>query len=97
LLLTSNPIGAQEAYRLGLFHELVEFDLVWARAVAMAGHCAAGAPEAIQLTKRLINETMGELLTTQLSAGAAMSATAHTTAAAREGLAAHLENRPPEW
>ena len=97
LLLTSQAIEAEEAYRLGLFHELVEPDLVWARAAAMAEQCAAGAPEAIQLTKRLLNETMGELLTTQLSAGAAMSATAHTTAAAREGLAAYLENRPPEW
>ena len=97
LLLTSHPIEAEEAHRLGLFHELVEPDLVWARAVAIAGQCAAGAPEAIQLTKRLLNETMGELLTTQLSAGAVMSATAHTTTAAQEGLAAHLENRPPEW
>ncbi len=97
LLLTSNPIEAEEAHRLGLFHELVEPDLVWARAAALARQCAAGAPEAIQLTKRLLNETMGERLSTQLSSGAAMSATAHTTDAAREGLAAHLENRPPEW
>lgn len=97
LLLTSDSIGAHEAHRLGLFHELVKPDQVWARAVTMASQCAAGAPEAIQLTKRLLNETIGELLSTQLSAGAAMSATAHTTAAAREGIAAHLENRPPEW
>jgi len=97
LLLTSSPIGADEAYRLGLFHELVEPNQVWASAVAMAGQCAAGAPSAIQLTKRLLNETMGEWLTTQLAVGAAMSATAHTTAAAREGLTAQLENRPPVW
>ncbi|MEM9657163.1 MAG: enoyl-CoA hydratase/isomerase family protein [Planctomycetota bacterium] len=97
LLLTSNPIDATEAHRLGLFHELVDKDQVWARAMAVAEHCAAGAPEAIQLTKRLINETLGENLSTQLSAGAVMSATARTTEAAEEGIAAYLEGREPDW
>jgi len=97
LLLTSETIEAHEAHRLGLFHELVEPDQVWARAAALASQCASGSPEAIQLTKRMINETIGETLSTQLSSGAVMSATAHTTEAAREGLAAHIEKRQPEW
>ncbi len=33
----------------------------------------------------------------QLSIGAAASATARTTEAAAEGLAAFLEKRPPQW
>jgi methylglutaconyl-CoA hydratase len=97
LLLTSTTISAQEALQLGVFHELVEPDKVWARAMQIAQECAAGAPEAIQLTKRLILETLGEQLATQLSAGAVMSATARTTEAAQEGIAAHLEGRPPIW
>jgi methylglutaconyl-CoA hydratase len=97
LLLTSATISAQEALQRGVFHELVEPDKVWARAMQIAGECAAGAPEAIQLTKRLILETVGEQLETQLSAGAAMSATARTTEAAQEGIAAYLEGRPPVW
>lgn len=97
LMLTSTAIDAQEAKQLGLFHELVETDQVWARAVDLARECAAGAPEAIQLTKRLLNETIGEQLAMQISAGAAMSATARTTEAAQEGLAAFIENRPPKW
>jgi hypothetical protein len=36
-------------------------------------------------------------LSTQLSAGAVMAATARTTAAAEEGIAAMLEGRRPEW
>lgn len=97
LLLTSTTIPAQEAHALGIFHELVPPDKVWARAMQIAGECAAGAPEAIQLTKRLLFETVGEQLATQLAAGAVMSATARTTEAAQEGIAAHLEQRPPEW
>ena len=97
LMLTSTAIDAEEARQLGLFHELVEGDQVWARAVELAGQCAAGAPEAIQLTKRMLNEMIGEQLATQLTAGAAMSATARTTESAQEGLAAILENRPPKW
>jgi len=97
LLLTSTTISAQEAHSLGIFHELVQPDQVWARAMQVAQECAAGAPEAIQLTKRLLFETVGEQLATQLAAGAVMSATARTTAAAQEGIAAFLEQRPPEW
>ncbi|HEX4150112.1 MAG TPA: enoyl-CoA hydratase/isomerase family protein, partial [Pirellulales bacterium] len=58
---------------------------------------ARSAPEALQLTKRLLNETIGESLTTLLAAGAAASATARTTEAAAEGLAAFLEKRDPVW
>ena len=57
----------------------------------------AGAPEALLLTKRVLNEKIGEILTTQLAAGAAASATARTTEAAAEGLAAFMEKREPKW
>ena len=54
-------------------------------------------PEALLLTKRMLNETIGEQLPTLLSAGAAVSATSRTTEAAAEGLAAFLEKRQPKW
>jgi methylglutaconyl-CoA hydratase len=97
LLLTGEAIDAAEATRLGLFHAVTAADLVWARAREFALQCAAGAPEAIQLTKRLVNETLGENLATQLTAGAIMTATARTTDAAKDGLAALIEGRRPEW
>ena len=97
LLLTARMIEAGEAHRIGLFHEVVPADLVWARAQEIAGEIAQSAPESIQLTKRLLNETIGEHLETLLTAGAADSATARTTDAAREGLAAFLEKRQPRW
>ncbi len=97
LMFTGAAVGADEAHRLGLFHELTAADTVWARAMELAADCAAGTPEAIQLTKRLLNETLGENLATQLSAGAVMAATARTTEAAQEGLAALLDGRRPQW
>jgi methylglutaconyl-CoA hydratase len=97
LLLTAQPTSAIDAERYGLFHELIGPDQVWARAVQLAGQCAAGAPESLQLTKRLLNETIGESLFSQLATGAAASATARTTEAAAEGLKAFVEKRAPLW
>jgi enoyl-CoA hydratase/carnithine racemase len=97
LLLTGDVVDAESAQRMGIFQELVEHDLLWARAHALAGVVAQSAPESIQLTKRMLNETIGEHLGVWLSAGAAASATARTTEAAVEGLSAFLEKRAPEW
>jgi methylglutaconyl-CoA hydratase len=97
LLLAGQTLDAPEAHRIGVFHEITSHDKVWARAVQLANECAAGSPEAIQLTKRLLNETLGENLGTQLSAGAIMAATAHTTEAAAEGITAAIEGRKPQW
>jgi len=97
LLLSAATIDAAEAKRIGLFHEVVHPDHLWPRAVEVAGQCARCAPEALLLTKQMLNETIGEHLPTLLSAGAAASAAARTTEAAAEGLAAFLEKRPPQW
>ena len=97
LLLTGESLGAEEALRCGLFHEVVRDELVWARAHELAEQCAKSAPEATQLTKRMLNETIGDHLGVLLSAGAAASATARTTEAAAEGLSAFLEKREPQW
>lgn len=97
LLLSASTIDAAEAAKMGLFHELVPADHLWPRAAEIAAECARSAPEALQLTKRVLNETIGETLTTQLAAGAAASATARTTEAAAEGLKAFAEKRPPQW
>jgi len=97
LLFTGETIEAEEAKRLNLYHEIVPDHLIWAQAHALAEKCAACAPESIQLTKRMLNETIGEQLQTQLTAGASATATARTTAAAREGVAAYFEGRDANW
>jgi methylglutaconyl-CoA hydratase len=97
LLFTAQVIDAEIAHRFGLFNEVVSGDLIWARAHELVGQIAKSAPEAMQMTKRLLNETIGEQLFSQLAAGAAVSATSRTTEAAAEGLAAFLEKREPKW
>lgn len=97
LMLTSALYPASEAFRLGIYHEMIDVNRLWARCVEIGEECAAGAPEAVQLSKRLLFETIGEQLATQLSVGAAVSATSRTTEAAQEGLAAYVEKRRPEW
>jgi methylglutaconyl-CoA hydratase len=97
LLLTTRTIQAEQAQRIGLVHEVTSADQNWVRAHELAQEIARSAPEAIQLSKKLLNETIGEHLGTLLSAGAAASATARTTEAAAEGLAAFLEKREPRW
>ena len=97
VLFSGIPISAQIAENLGLFHEVVSHELVWARGHEAAKTCSSGAHESYQLIKKMLNETVGETLFTQLSIAAANMAAARTTEAAKEGIHAFLEKRPPEW
>src|SRR5438067_9457818 len=45
LLLTARVIEAVEAHRIGLVHEMVKSELVWARAQELAGEISHSAPE----------------------------------------------------
>jgi enoyl-CoA hydratase/carnithine racemase len=97
LLMTGRLASADEAVRMGLFHRIVEHDMLWATAHDEAVRCAQSSAEALQLTKKMLNETIGEQLGTWLSAGAAVSATSRTTEAAEEGIRAFVEKREPRW
>lgn len=95
--LTADAIDADEAVRIGLACQSVPEDQVWVAASDWATRCSDGPAEAIRATKRVLNETVGESLLSQISAAAADSATACSTEAADEGVAAFLEKRDPEW
>lgn len=97
LVLGAQMLPAREALRVGVYHELVERDLLWARAAEIGAQCAAAAPQAASLAKQLLMDTAGEQLATQLTSGAIAAATSRTTEAAVEGLTAFVEKRPPAW
>jgi enoyl-CoA hydratase/carnithine racemase len=97
LLMTGAIVDVARAERMGFVHERAKSDQLWPRAVQLVEECALCAPSSLQLTKRMLNETIGEQLSTMLLAGAAVSATARTTEAAAEGLKAFREKRPPTW
>ncbi|MFN7732553.1 MAG: enoyl-CoA hydratase/isomerase family protein [Pirellula sp.] len=97
LLLGGETIDANEALRLHLAHRIVASDVIWAQANEWAKDVANRAAEAIQLTKRLINEMVGESVIMHLASGSAVMATACSTEAAVEGLTAFVEKRPPKF
>ena len=97
MLLGGDELTAAEAKQLGLVHRVVDTDQIWVRASNWIDAISASAAESLQLTKRLLNEMVGEQLTTLLSSGAAAMATAYTTEAATEGLQAFTEKRPPKF
>jgi methylglutaconyl-CoA hydratase len=97
ILLGNEAIDGDEAHRIHLVHRLVDSDLVWANANEWAKQIAVGAQESVQITKRLLNEMIGENLLTHLATGAAVMATACSTEAAVEGLNAFEQKRPPKF
>ena len=97
LLLTGEAVTAERGVQIGAFDEIVPTRNLWARGAEIAAQIAKGAPQAIQLSKRHLNETVGEQLEMLISLGAAASATSRTTDAAKEGLQAFVEKREPHW
>lgn len=96
--LTAETVTAKQANQDGFCHEIVsKTDLLWARAHEIAKGMAENCPQAVQMTKKLLNETIGEEFLTHLNLGTANSAAARTTEAAKEGLNAFHEKRPPSW
>ena len=86
MLLTGQPMDAAEAYRLGFCPPPVTSEQIWVAATQLASETTHGPREAVQAIKRQLNEDVGENLLTQLSAGAASSASSCTTESAIEAI-----------
>lgn len=97
LALGGQRIDATQALQLGLAHQLVESDQVWVAANHWVSKIAESSAESIQLSKRLLNEMVGESMLMNLASGAAVLATACSTESAVEGLDAFVAKRPPKF
>ncbi|GAB5405512.1 MAG: enoyl-CoA hydratase/isomerase family protein [Aureliella sp.] len=97
LLIGGRELPAAEAKDIGLIQHVVDSDQVWVRSSTWVDEIAKSPHEAIQLTKRVLNEMIGEQLLTQLSSGAAALATSLTTEVAQEGVKAFCEGREPNF
>lgn len=95
--ITGQPISAEIGSQMGLIHDVVEEDLVWARAHQLAVEIESTSSQSIQMTKRLLNESVADQLETQLQVSGAMTAAARTTSHANLGINAFLEKETPEW
>ncbi len=97
LYLTDRTLGADEAREWGLVTRVVA-DADLARVTAeTARELAAGPTRAIGMTKRLLREATGDLLSTQLASEARAIAESSRTEDFREGIAAFLAKRAPSF
>jgi 2-(1,2-epoxy-1,2-dihydrophenyl)acetyl-CoA isomerase len=97
LALLNDPVSAADALRLGLVGRVVAPEELLAEAEAVAGRLAAGAPRAIELTKRALNTAWERDLESALEYEADLQDTAGRTKDHAEGLAAFLEKRAPRF
>lgn len=96
-LLTGESISSRQAQRYGFVAHRVPSPQIWVAANELANQCASFPSSPLAVTKRLLNETIGEALLTQIAVGAAAAATATSTEVAAEGLKAFATGREPVW
>jgi methylglutaconyl-CoA hydratase len=97
LFLAGDSIGTARAQQMGLVQRIVPVERLFDEAIAVALSVVAGGPETIRHTKQLLNVTFHpdgnhvapDLIQTHLAA--------RQSDEAREGLAAFIQKRAPEW
>ncbi|MCL5004909.1 MAG: enoyl-CoA hydratase-related protein [Acidobacteria bacterium] len=97
LVLTGRIFDAVEAYSLGLVNEVVPPDILLARARELGAQLAAMSPVALQHAKRLLLQFSQDQIDREIEMAIEASARVRATADFREGLAAFLEKRKPQW
>lgn len=96
--LTGEKFAAEEALRIGLVHQVVAGDAAKNVTVTMANQLLKFSPAALAATKRLIRDVSSQVISKELiELTAKHLVDGRTSVAGREGLAAFLEKRPPEW
>jgi 2-(1,2-epoxy-1,2-dihydrophenyl)acetyl-CoA isomerase len=90
-------LTAAEAQAWGIVSEVVEADVLPARAAELAGEFAALPTRAVGMTKRLFDHAWTARLEDQLEREAQLQAAATQTDDFREGVAAFLEKRAPQF
>jgi 2-(1,2-epoxy-1,2-dihydrophenyl)acetyl-CoA isomerase len=96
-LCSGRRLTAAEAHAWGIVSEVVEGEALTARAAERAGELAALPTRAIGMTKRLLDRAPVATLEEQLEWEAQLQAAATRSDDFREGVAAFLEKRTPEF
>jgi 2-(1,2-epoxy-1,2-dihydrophenyl)acetyl-CoA isomerase len=97
LALTGRVIDAAEAERIGIVTSVVGNDELDSAADAIVAKLAAGPTHALGVTKRLLRTTYDVSLTQRLAVEADELSRSAGTPDGREGIAAFLEKRRPEF
>lgn len=97
LLLSGEPVTADEALGWGLVNRVVPAGGLRDAAEQMAATILAGSPSAIRLQKELIVRWRQTDLATAVHYGINAFATAYATGEPQEGAAAFVDRRAPAW
>jgi enoyl-CoA hydratase len=97
MLLLAEPISAQEAYRIGLVHNVVPRDRVLACCEELAQNIASRAPFAERYAKEAILKGMDMTLEQGLRLEEDLSLLLQTTQDRAEGISAFLKKRTPRF
>ncbi len=97
MLLTGAPIGAEEALRIGLVHRVVPAADLMAEARKLAAQLAANAPIAMQYIINAVNKGFEMPFAEACQYEATLFGLVASTGDMREGTAAFLEKRKPQF
>ena len=97
IVFTGERVGAEDALRLGLVDKVVPQGDLLVEATNLAVTLAGKAPRALALAKMAINEGASLPLDQALELESELFGQAAATADRREGAAAFLEKRQPQW
>lgn len=97
LIFSAEMVPANEALRLGLFNRVVPHDQLAAATREVALSLAQKSPKALALAKKAVYASDRHTLDDQLDMELAHQLTCFQSDDAREGLAAFLEKRSPEF
>ncbi|PIK71576.1 hypothetical protein CS379_18575 [Methylobacterium frigidaeris] len=97
IILTNRRIGAEEAERIGLVTRTVEDAALASEGAEVAAGLATSATRALGLARGLLADSLSSGLETQLEREARAIAEAGRTPDGREGIAAFLARRKPDF
>ena len=97
LLLSGEPVDAQEALRMGLVSRVVPQPQLLDTAIEMAETIAANAPLAVRATRKLAHLGLEMPLDYARRMAAMLIESVWSSEDAVEGARAFAEKRPPEW
>jgi enoyl-CoA hydratase/carnithine racemase len=97
MLLTGEPVGAEEARQIGLINRVVPRSTERAAAVALAEQIAGKSAHTIKIGKEAFYRQAELNLADAYHYASQVMAENMMAADAEEGICAFLEKRPPEW